>query len=88
MMNQAILVGRLKEINNNTITIEVTDTDGKKIKCFIDMSDTILKNVREYVHHDDILGIRCKVGDQNTLIADKVTFLSSRNNEEGEENDD
>jgi hypothetical protein len=84
------VIGRLLEINGNTVTVLWTESQEphKEHKVFIDMSDTILDNVKQYCKHGDIMGIKGSVHNQNALVADKVTFLSSTRNTEEEDGND
>ncbi len=89
-MNKVILVGRITEMNlsendenKSTITIAVSrpfknadgiyDTDF--INCTI-MFNTA-KRLNEYTKIGDVIGINGRVQTNNTIIAEKITFLSS-----------
>lgn len=50
--------------------------------------NVVAENTKEYCHKGDIIGVKGRIqndGEKMELLADKVTFLSSRKeNEEGE----
>lgn len=88
MLNQCVLVGRLKELKDNTLTIAVSrpfkDKDGTygidivKVEIF----GTLLSNTKEYCQKGDIIGVKGRIGEHNKIIAEKITFLSSRKEKE------
>lgn len=100
MLNQTILVGRVKEIHKNGLKDEMSLTlciprayknaEGTYDNDFIPVyikGETMVENVGDYLHKGDIVGIKGKIeADCLSLkiIAEKVTFLSSRNNEDEE----
>ena len=99
MLNVVTIVGRVTEIedNENYTTIKIAinrrykneDTgnyDVDFIKCKINgkMSD----NVKEYLSVGDIIGLKGRLeseGENIKLVADKISFLSSKR--EGENNE-
>lgn len=90
MMNQVIVVGRIVKIESaekTTVTIAVSrafkNADGEYETDFLPIvlwgaaSETTV----EYCKQGDIIGIRGRVQSEDSkvvLIADKVTFLSSK----------
>lgn len=92
MLNQVVLVGRLTEIkreNEYTIGIELAvprsfknedgiyDTD--YIKCMV--NGNIAKNTEEYCKKGYLVGIKGRVQAKDgkiDIIAEKITFLSSK----------
>lgn len=99
MLNQFVIVGRLsKEVKDNILTIAVPrnyknengEYDTDYIECRI--NGKIAENTIEYCHKGDIVGVKGaihseeKSGVYNTYIqVEKITFLSSTNKEETEE---
>ena len=99
MLNIVTIVGRIIEIedseNYTTIKVGINRTykneetgkyDVDFIKCKINgkMSD----NVKEYLSVGDLIGIRGRLeseGENIKLVADKISFLSSK--KEGENNE-
>lgn len=83
MLNQLILVGRIFSIKDNFLILSVASTfknkDGKydnyKIKVY--MKGSIGKNVKEYCHKGDIIGIKGHIENNMKLVIDKASFLSS-----------
>ena len=91
MLNQAIIVGRIKEINENSMVVGVPrayknaegEYDTDFIKC--SFNNDITKNVNQCCEIGDIIGVKGRIAsieDKIEIIAEKVSFLSSRRNEE------
>lgn len=98
MLNQVILVGRISkelEIKESeegkklcTVTLAIPrsfknqdgvyDTDF--IKCFL--WNSVAENTKEYCHKGDLIGIKGRLQNNNEVIAEKVTFLSTNKEEE------
>ena len=87
MLNQLVCVGRIVEINEETIKIAVTrnyknenreyETDFISCKIF----KNIAKNVNEFCEKGDLVGIKGRLETFDSkliVIAEKVTFLSSK----------
>ena len=94
MLNQCILVGRIKELHEGNIVIAVPraykneegayDTDMIKVA----IEGKVNESVNEFCNKDDIVGIKGRIEalDDNMIIkAEKVTFLSSRTNRDDNE---
>lgn len=89
-MSMFTVIGRVLEINGDVLTIlwQESKEPHKEHKVFIDMSNTISDNVKQYCKHGDIMGIKGMVCNQNSLVAEKISFLSSKKDTEEEgEND-
>lgn len=85
MLNQFVLVGRLKEIlNGREIVLVVNNLEKNKDgeytneELTIDTWITLMSNVEKYCKPGDILGIKGKIKHPNKLVAEKISFLSSR----------
>ena len=93
MLNQVILIGRIKEFKekkeNTILTLAVPqsfkNTDGIYNTDFIDIKlfGTIASNTKEYCKTGDMIGIKARiqridVDEPMELIAKNVTFLSSK----------
>ena len=86
MLIQFIIVGRIDSIikDDNTINIKVPrnyknekgeyEDDLLEIKIFDNLNDT----VNDYCKQEDIVGVKGRIQSKNILIAEKVTFLSSK----------
>ncbi len=88
MLNQFILVGRVesidKEDNKCILTLRIPrnykkengkyDNDIVKIQVFDSLSD----KVSEYCKKDEMAGIRGKIQSDNILLAEKISFLGSK----------
>lgn len=100
MLNQVILVGRLKDEiewldeQNAILTLAIPrpakdengeyGTDMVKVKIVGQMAD----NTAEYCHKGDIIGIKGRVvteDDKINIVAEKATFLSSHKQEDNDE---
>lgn len=96
MLNRVILCGRIIEIDNNfkTITIKVPrnekDDNGEYLNDIIDIkviSDNIFKSASEYCTIDTMIGVKGYLSRENTkdmvtIIADSITFLTSKQDKE------
>lgn len=92
MLNQFLLVGRIvKNIKNNNVTIAITrnhkNENGEYETDFIDViiKGSIAKTTAEYCKKGDIIGVKGSIQSNTSkhtrkiiLIAEKVTFLSSK----------
>lgn len=100
MLNQVVLVGRLKDEiewldeQNAILTLTIPrptkdengeyGTDMVKVKIVGQMAD----NTVEYCHKGDIIGIKGRVvteDDKINIVAEKATFLSSHKQEDNDE---
>lgn len=85
-MNNIIMVGRIFQLRKNEIIIAVNSNKKDKKKNFIHykvvitVANGIGKKVLEYCHQGDIIGIKGHIEDNNKIVADKVSFLSSAKN--------
>ncbi len=83
MLNQVILVGRIKELKNEELTVAITrsyknekgqyDTDDIRVI----IEGKLAKSTNEYCHKGDIIGVKGHLGKHNKVYAEKLTFLSS-----------
>jgi single-strand DNA-binding protein len=95
MLNQIVLVGRLtKDINFNdekytTINLSIPRSFRNKngvyetdyIPCIL--SEMVAKNASEYCKKGDVIGVKGRLESKDNkinVIAEKVTFLSSKKN--------
>lgn len=78
MLNQFVIIGKLKDITDNTLYIYNND---EIITIIIDNND-MAKNVISYIKNGDSLGVKGKIANNNTLIAERITFLSSNKKED------
>lgn len=90
MLNQLLIVGRIdnieKEDDKCILNLRVPrnfknesgeyEEDFLSIQLFKNISDT----VNDYCKAGDIVGVKGRAQSGNILIAEKVTFLSSKNN--------
>ena len=98
MLNQAILVGRVWDMDaTDYIIVSVPrsfknadgEYDNDMIK--VTLEGTINSNTREYCHKGDIIGVKGRIrvdDDGMKIVAEKVTFLSSRPRDEENDNED
>ena len=85
MLNQFVVVGKLKEIlNGREIVIVVNNLEKNKDgeytneELTIEIGITLMGHIEEYCKPGDILGIKGKIKHPNKLVAEKISFLSSR----------
>ena len=91
MLNQCVVVGRVKEVYYNDNIIELncprqTPNESDIIPCRL--SDNMKDNLRSYCDKGDIVGVKGRLISEGTTVfvqAEKVTFLS-RNDMKGGEN--
>ena len=88
MLNQVVVVGRIYSMENGKLVIavprSVKNENGEYETDYIEvrLSNNIASNVSTYCEKGDLVGIKGKLeSDVNRMfvIAEKVTFLSSRN---------
>ena len=85
MLNQIVLVGRLRSFEDFGIIIEVprpkTNAGADLIPCTL--MENIASNTKEYCKIGDLVGIKGRLESQGVSLmvkVDKVTFLSSSKN--------
>lgn len=87
MLNQAIIVGRINSIENGELVMAVPrsfkNENGEYDTDYIEarLSKSIESNVSTYCEVGDLVGVKGRLeSDANKMfvIAEKVTFLSSR----------
>ncbi len=82
MLNMFTVLGRVTEIGNDTIDISVPDADDKteNFNIHIEIGFNMAKQIKEYCHIGDLVGVKGKIIYNNILVGEKVTALSSRKN--------
>ena len=89
-MNQFVIVGRVQDFKKeqNTIIVEVPrnykNENGEYEKDLITIKTTekLFNNTFEYCNINDCIGVKGRIQNNNTLIAEKVSFLSTRKENE------
>ena len=82
MLNQMVLIGRLKKIEGNKITLESYCQERNKEGVYetytneFELNGEILENTIKYVLKGDLIGIRA-IYVNNKVIVNRITFLSS-----------
>ena len=92
MLNQCVVVGRVKDIYYNDNIIELncprqTPNESDIIPC--KFSDSIKENLKTYCDRGDIVGVKGILISEGTTVfvqAEKVTFLSRNDMKGGEDN--
>ena len=92
MLNQCVVVGRVKDIYYDENIIEIncprqTPNEYDIIPC--KFSDNMKDNLRAYCDRGDIVDVKGKLISEGTTVfvqADRFTFLSRNNMEGGEVN--
>ena len=87
MLNQVVVVGRIYSIENGKLVLAVPrsfkNENGEYDTDYIDvrLSKSIERNVSTYCEKGDLVGVKGRLEssiNKMQVIADKVTFLSSR----------
>lgn len=84
MLNQCILVGRVKELKDNILTLAVNKTFKNEKGIYetdfikVILLDNIATNVNEYCCKGDVIGVKARIETGNKIIAEKITFLTSK----------
>ena len=92
MLNQAVVVGRIKEIYANIILIAIPrsykNNEGKYDSDLISIQlpESMVSNILTKVKEGQLIGVKGALtndtGYSNTVVlADKITFLSSEDND-------
>ena len=91
MINQIILVGRIENIGEEKIEIRVPRSFKNEEGNYEDDIITVIikgnmfENVKEYCHRGDVVGTKGHIEQADNdmqIIAEKITFLSSKPSEE------
>lgn len=94
MLNQVVIVGRIYSMEKGTVILAVTrsykNEQGEYDTDYIDVTLTgsIEQNVSAYCEKGDLVGIKGRLqGGLNTmsLVAEKVTFLSTKKSDDRED---
>lgn len=82
MLNQVIIIGRVKQIreNNLVIAIEGINKNDEPILVPCEIEDNIVTNTKQYCKPGDIVGIKGKLENKKGLIikVEKISFLTSK----------
>lgn len=84
MLNQFVLIGRLKNITENKIELKVKkvykdeNEEYKEYILKINISN-IFQNLKDNIEIDCIIGVKGRIEENNELVAEKITFLSGKN---------
>lgn len=73
MLNQLVMLGRVKSINESDIII-VNDEN----EFVIQVSGEMLSNTKDYLSIGDLIGIKAKLMSNNKIVAERITFLSNK----------
>ena len=92
MLNQCVVVGRIKDVYYNDNIIELncprqTPNESDIIPCRF--SDSIKENLKTFCDRGDIVGVKGRLISEGTTVfvqAEKVTFLSRNDMKGGEDN--
>ena len=90
--NYVVAIGKIKEIKDNILTIEINKWSNENTKETIQVdvliTDNMLKNVTEYLNIGDVTGVKGSLdifNNELVIKCEKLSFLSSKNNEESGE---
>jgi len=80
-MNYVVLIGRLKEIQEKHLILNVIEKDKNwDVKCYVGIG-SMMQNVSQYCKKNDLVGIKGKIIENNEILIEKITFLSSKTEE-------
>lgn len=90
--NYVVAIGKIKEIKDNILTIEIykwsNENTKETIQVDVLITENMLKNVTEYLVVGDITGVKGSLdifNDKLVVKCEKLSFLSSKNNKESGE---
>ena len=92
MLNNCVLMGRLKELEikeNNGVKmgimyLSIPKNEEENVVLEIVVCENMINNVKDYCDKGDLVGIKGKIDlldNKTTIIAEKITFLSTRKND-------
>ena len=87
MLNNFMIVGRIINIEEETINVKSTrpyknqDGEYESDTIIINVTGATMENIRSYCKAGDLIGAKGRIENGNTLVAEKVTFLSSSKGE-------
>jgi len=82
-MNSVMLVGRIHDIKGDTMEVMITKSyknekgEYEKFIVPVVVNTSMGKNVKDYCHKGDVVGIRGHFERNLQVYADKISFLSS-----------
>lgn len=93
MTNQCVLLGTIKAIGTNGVDLTVTRTNKNEEGIYetdnigVFFTGDMMNNIRTYCHEGDIISVKGSLREDSIahtvkVIAEKVCFLSSRNDED------
>lgn len=81
MLNQVVLVGRIVDVKNNVLKMNIPERDAEDIRVNVELTEGMMNNVKEYVAAGDLVGVKGKIANNTRkgmkIKASKITFLSS-----------
>lgn len=97
MLNQVVIVGRVDYIINNELKLSCNkpfkneNGEYETDYVYITITNSLANNITEYLKKGNIVGVKGRITSSeeedyiNEIVAEKITFLSSKKNEEKEE---
>lgn len=82
MLNQVVLVGRIMDIKDNVLKMNIPERDAEDIRVNVELTEDMANNMKEYVAVGDLVGVKGKIANNARkgmkIKASKITFLSSK----------
>lgn len=82
MLNQVVLVGRIIDVKDNVLKMNIPERDAEDVRVNIELTEDMLNNVKKYVAAGDLVGVKGKIVNNTRkgikIRASKITFLSSK----------
>lgn len=85
MLNQVILVGRVKKIDKEVgfVTIDVKRKDETSDLIPVTLSEGLTETVTSYLKEDSTIGVKASIKIEDNfirIIGEKVTFINTKEN--------
>lgn len=92
MLNNCVLMGRIEDLEikeNNGVKmgimyLSIPKEKEENVVLEIVVCENMINNVKDYCDKGDLVGIKGKIDlldNKTTIIAEKITFLSTRKND-------
>lgn len=87
MLNQVVLVGRVKEWRNDKIfVLSIPSSEEETVDIPITISENMMDNVKNYMEINSVVGVKGKFMNNDNhkviLFSDRISYLSSGKGDE------
>lgn len=77
MTNVFILVGKIKEIKESGLVLEVNTPNKEPVRVEVQVGEDLAQKTSEFIEVGISAGVKGYFDDGNVLVAEKLTFISS-----------